>query len=49
MATGSWGGLSANVWCILSRQNCMRRAPMVGLETRSGMRVSSTLKARIER
>lgn len=49
MATGSFGGVFANVLVILSRQNCMRNAPTVGLETRSGIRASSTLRARIER
>ena len=49
MATGSLGGALANVRLILSLQNCMRNAPTVGLETRSGMRASSMFKARIER
>jgi hypothetical protein len=48
-ATGSLGGVLANVRVILSRQNCMRKAPTVGLETRSGMRASSMFNARIDR
>jgi hypothetical protein len=46
---GSLGGVLANVRVRLSRQNCMRKAPTVGLETRSGIRASSMLRARIER
>lgn len=34
---------------MLSRQNCIRRAPTVGFDTRSGILASSTLRARIER
>lgn len=49
MATGSFGGVCANVRVRLSRQNCMRRAPTVGFETSSGIRASSMLRARIER
>jgi hypothetical protein len=49
MATGSFGGVSANVRVKLSRQNCMRRAPTVGFDTRSGILASSMLRARMER
>lgn len=34
---------------MLSRQNCILNAPTVGLETRSGIRASSMLSARIAR
>jgi len=49
MATGSAGGVDASVRVRLSRQNCMRRAPTVGFETRSGIRASSILRARMDR
>jgi len=49
IATGSLGGVSANVRVMLSRQNCIRRAPTVGLEIRSGIRASSMLRALMER
>jgi hypothetical protein len=39
----------ANVRLILSRQNCIRSAPTVGLETRSGMRANSMFNARIDK
>jgi len=47
IATGSRGGVLANVRLMLSRQNCIRKAPTVGFETRSGIRASSILSARI--
>ena len=46
MATGSLGGVSANVLVMLSRQNCIRSDPIVGFETISGIRAISMLKAR---
>lgn len=46
---GSFGGLPENVLEMLSRQNCMRIAPTVGLETMSATRAMSMLKARIVR
>jgi hypothetical protein len=49
MATGSFGGVFANVLVRLSRQNCIRSAPTAGLDTRSGILASSMLSARIER
>lgn len=49
MATGSLGGVPLKVRVRLSRQNCMRRAPTVGLETSSGIRTSSMFRARIAR
>lgn len=49
MATGSLGGVFANVRLMLSRQNCIRRDPTAGLETMSGIRASSMLSARMER
>ena len=48
-ATGSFGGVLANVRVRLSRQNCIRRAPTVGFETISGILASSTLRERMER
>jgi hypothetical protein len=49
MATGSFGGVDAKVRVKLSRQNCMRRAPTVGLDTKSGIRANSMLRARMAR
>lgn len=43
---GSFGGFPANVLLTASRQNCIRNWPMVGLDTSSGSRTSSRLKAR---
>lgn len=44
--TGSFRGEPANVEEMVSRQNCMRRAPTVGLETMSATWESEMLKAR---
>lgn len=49
IATGSFGGVFANVRVILSLQNCMRRAPTVEFETKSGIRASSMLSARMDK
>lgn len=49
IATGSLGGVSANVRVRLSLQNCIRNAPTVGLETTSGILASSMFRARMER
>ena len=43
---GSFGGVPAKARFTLSRQNCRRIAPTVGVETVSAMRDVSILKAR---
>ncbi len=46
MATGCFGGEPAKALEMLSRQNCRRMEPTVGVETESAMREVSILKAR---
>ena len=46
MAVGSLRGVPAKDWETTSRQNCMRKAPIVGCDVVSATREVSMLKAR---
>jgi hypothetical protein len=46
---GSLGGVPARALVTVSRQNCMRIMPMVGVLVVSATRATSTLKARMAR
>lgn len=49
MATGSLGGEPERALVTVSRQNCMRIMPTVGVLVVSATRATSTLKARMAR